>query len=130
MQIPLTLTLCRIRQRRLADSAPPKGRGGGMWRHEGATKARLSNVKRATFSGYHREGKYDGTRAACPTIRRGAATERRNYSQQKTPHIRFCETNPFYFLSIIGGTIVFTGTCVVCSSVCKWVRSGKTNPFL
>ncbi len=26
-QIPLTLILCRIRRRRLADSAPPKGRG-------------------------------------------------------------------------------------------------------
>jgi hypothetical protein len=43
--------------------------------------------------------------------------------------MRFCETNPFYFDAVCGVTLLFTETYVVCNGFCKWVRSGKTNPF-
>src|SRR6267154_808880 len=45
------------------------------------------------------------------------------------PYICFCETNPFHFRLLFDGSGLFSGTCAVCRSVCKWVRSGKTNPF-
>ena len=48
---------------------------------------------------------------------------------QGAPPIRFCETNPFYFRGLFATSHVFTVTYAVCSHVCKWVRSGKTNPF-
>src|ERR1017187_9605776 len=42
----------------------------------------------------------------------------------------FCETNPFHFRVVFDVSIVNTETYAVCRGVCKWVRSGKTNPFL
>src|SRR5271170_1374887 len=49
---------------------------------------------------------------------------------EKDPHTCFCETNPFYFRGFFDASVLFTGTCDFCRGVCKWVRSGKTNPFL
>jgi hypothetical protein len=46
-----------------------------------------------------------------------------------TPAPRNCETNPFSFRAIGDVSILDTETYDVCSCVCKWVRSGKTNPF-
>jgi hypothetical protein len=57
----------------------------------------------------------------------GVDTTRRHLGA--TPAPRFGETNPFHFLSITDGSVVFTGPCVVCRGGCKWVRSGKTKPF-
>src|ERR1017187_2561035 len=44
-------------------------------------------------------------------------------------NVPFHETNPFCFRVLFGVSHLFTETYAVCSGVCKWVRSGKTNPF-
>ena len=41
----------------------------------------------------------------------------------------FHETNPFYLCDVCDVSHLCTKTYVVCSGVCKWVRSEKTNPF-
>src|SRR5258708_6356332 len=45
------------------------------------------------------------------------------------PHICFCETNPFQFRASVDVSGQLTAGYVICSEVCKWVRSQKTNPF-
>ena len=45
------------------------------------------------------------------------------------PYIRFCETNPIYFRAFFYTSCLFIESYTVCSSVCKWVRFPKTNPF-
>jgi hypothetical protein len=58
----------------------------------------------------------------------GTALTERGYRARGAP-IRFCETNPFYFRTFFEASFLYTTTYAVCRSVCKWVRSGKTNPF-
>ena len=53
-------------------------------------------------------------------------TSRRDTRASNMP---FHETNPFYFRGFIAVASSFTASYAVCSGVCKWVRSGKTNPF-
>ena len=51
------------------------------------------------------------------------------FGATRGPYIRFCETNPFHFRGVFIVSGILTETYEVCRSVCKWVRSGKTNPF-
>src|ERR1017187_3998583 len=44
-------------------------------------------------------------------------------------NVPFHETNPFHFWEIRDTSHLSTATYAVCRRVCKWVRSGKTNPF-
>src|ERR1017187_3632948 len=69
-------------------------------------------------------------RDACSTRRQGdtggTPAPLRHRDERNVP---FHETNPFYFRVVFDVSILDTETYVVCSGVCKWVRSGKTNPF-
>src|ERR1035441_6449681 len=64
-------------------------------------------------------------RVRCRTLCHGAI---RCCAQLGAP-IRFCETNPFCFVAFFDVSLLFTEAYAVCSSVYKWVRSSKTNPF-
>jgi hypothetical protein len=44
-------------------------------------------------------------------------------------NVPFYQTNPFQFREVFVVSILYTETYAVCRSVCKWVRSGKTNPI-
>jgi hypothetical protein len=67
----------------------------------------------------------EGLHPPSPRFRRDFATLR----DQGRPPIRFCETNPFHFRGVFDASPLFTAIYKLCSRVCKWVRSGKTNPF-
>src|ERR1035437_2796329 len=90
---------------------------------------RTAKLRCRTRSFNERRGAIPKRQASCPTIRRQHGDRAPRLQLGKGAYIRFCETNPFYFLLIFDGSTVFAGTCVVCSGVCKWVRSGKTNPI-
>ena len=49
--------------------------------------------------------------------------------QAKGAPIRFCETNPFYFPSIVDVLFLFTKSYAVRSQLCKWVRFRKRTHF-
>ena len=95
---------------------------------------------------WREEGKYDAKPAAslqcnAKATRRQTAAPARSQclaKPQTAPaatggrgaHIRFCETNPFHFVGICVGSILFAGTYGICRSACKWVRSGKRTHLL
>src|ERR1017187_190498 len=57
------------------------------------------------------------------------ALRRTSRRDTRASNMPFHETNPFYFRGFIAVASSFTASYAVCSGVCKWVRSGKTNPF-
>src|ERR1017187_3150459 len=59
----------------------------------------------------------------------GRALPKPWWKTTRASNMPFHETNPFHLRLLFGGSDLFGGTCVVCRRVCKWVRSGKTNPF-
>jgi len=94
------------------------------WLHQTAASGCLHPTLRRR-SGFG--GRDEGRAARATTAGRSVGFG--SIAREKSPPIRFCETNPFHFRLLFDVCNLCTVICVVCSRVCKWVRSGKTNPF-
>ena len=76
--------------------------------------------------GYERQGTMaKGSRKAGEDAQQRVPTK----AQRGERNVPFHETNPFCFRGVFDVSFVSTVFYVVCSGVCKWVRSGETNPF-
>jgi hypothetical protein len=106
------------------------------WGSVGKTNERSTrNTQRPTFNG---TGEANSTASGALHLKHGQLGQPSpplwlrlswRYREEERVPIRFCETNPFCFRPSLDVSHVFTGTYAVCSGFCKWVRSGKTNPF-